>query len=458
VQSSMGVTTLARDLAAPKTANRMIFRAAIVVGTFSVIAKLAGTAREIAVAGWFGRGPEVDAFLIAFLVPSFVVSLVVGSLSSALIPVFVQVSECEGKEAAEQLLSNVTVCSVALLCGLGLLLGMVAPYYLPLLGSGFSAEKLLLTRHLVYVFLPFILLGGLNAMWISILNAGERFALPALLPALSPLGGILCLFIAGRWCGIYALAVGLVLGQGIGSVVLARMVRDSGLRLSFIWHGLNGATRQVVGQYFPALAGALLMGSTAVVDQAMAGMLAGGSVAALNYAAKIVGVVLTVSSGPLSTAVLPYFSRMVAAEDWNSCRHTLGTYLRLVLLVAIVVAAALVIFSRPLVKILFEHGRFSAADTAAVSRVEAFLALQIPFYAMAVLGVRLLNVLRRNHHIMVITAVNAVLNLTLNYVLMKFMGVAGIALSTSIVYTLSCGMVFVCVLMSLPKPKVLAMA
>jgi putative peptidoglycan lipid II flippase len=458
VASSMSVITLARDLAAPKTMNRMIFRAAIVVGTFSLIARLAGTAREIAVAGWFGRGPEVDALLIAFLVPSFVVNLVASSVNSAVIPIFVQAREREGKEAAEQLLANITVCSVALLSGLGLLLGMVAPYYLPLLGSGFSAEKLLLTRHLVYVFLPFILLGGLNFTWISVLNAGERFALPTLLPALSPLGGILCLFIGGRWCGIYALAIGLVLGQGVETVLLARMVRDSGLRLSFIWHGLEGATREVVGQYFPALAGALLMSSTVIVDQAMAAMLAGGSVAALNYATKIVSVILNVSSGPLSAALLPYFSRMVAAEDWDSCRHTLGTYARLVLLVAIVVAAALVIFSRPLVKILFEHGRFSAADTAAVSKVEALLALQIPFYAMAVLGVRLLNVLRKNHYIMVITAVNAVLNLLLNYILMKLMGLAGIALSTSIVYALSCGMIFACVLVSLPKPKVLAMA
>ncbi|HTV53486.1 MAG TPA: lipid II flippase MurJ [Terriglobia bacterium] len=454
----MSVITLARDLAAPKTANRMIFRAAVLVATFSLVAKLAGTAREIAVAGWFGRGPEVDALFIAFLVPTFVVNLVAGSVNSAVIPVFVQAREREGKEAAEQLLANITVCSVALLSGLGLLLGMVAPYYLPLLGSGFSVGKVLLTRHLMYVFLPFIVLGGLNVMWISVLNAGESFAIPALLPALSPLGGILCLFIAGRWCGIYALAVGLVLGQGIETVVLARMVRNSGLRLSFIWHGLEGATRQVASQYFPALAGAVMMTSTVVVDQAMAAMLAGGSVAALNYATKIVSVVLTVSSGPLSTALLPYFSRMAAAEEWGACRHTLETYARFVLLITIAIATAMVIFSRPLVKILFEHGRFSAADTAAVSRVEAFLALQIPFYAMAVLGVRLLNVLRKNHYIMVITAVNAVLNLVLNYVLMKLMGVAGIALSTSIVYALSCGMVFVCVLLSLPKAKVLAMA
>src|SRR5262249_2879459 len=154
--------------------------------------------------------------------------------------------------------------------------------------------------------------------------------------------------------------------------------------------------------------GSLLMTSTIVVDQAMAAMLTGGSVAALSYATKIDSVVLSVGSGALSTAVLPYFSRMAAAEDWDACRHSLATYARLILPTTITVAGALAIFSRPLVKILFEHGEFSAADTEVVSRVQAFLALQIPFHAMGVMGVRFLSATQKNRHIMVITAVNAV--------------------------------------------------
>jgi putative peptidoglycan lipid II flippase len=454
----MSVITLARDLAAPRTVNRRIFRAAVLVAACSLIAKLVATAKEIAVAGWFARGPELDALLIAFLVPSFIVNLVAGSLSAALVPIFIQVRECEGQKAAERLLSNVTVCSTVLLCGFALLLGMLAPYFLPLLGSGFSADKLLLTRNLVYVLLPFVVLGGLEVTWVSILNAGESFALPALLPALSPFVVILSLVAGGRFLGIYALAVGIVLGQAIEATALAGAVRASGLRLSLGWHGLENATREVAGQYLPALAASLLMTSTVVVDQAMAAMLSGGSVAALSYATKTVSVILSVASGALSTAVLPYFSRMVVAEDWDACRRTLRTYTRLIVLATTSVAGALVIFSRPLVKILFEHGEFSPADTIVVSRVQAFLALQIPFYALGVLGARLLCALRKNRHIMVIAAVNAGLNLLLNYVLMKFMGVSGIALSTSIVYAFSCGMVFVCLLVSLPNPKSLVMA
>jgi putative peptidoglycan lipid II flippase len=425
---------------------------------FSVVARLVSTAKELAVAGWFGRRPEVDAFLIAFLAPSIIVNLLAGSLNAALIPTFVQVWEREGREAAQRLLSNVTVCSLVLLAGITVLMGGLARYYVPLLGSGFSSDKLLLTRHLVYVLMPFVVLGGLEVNWIAILNARERFALPALLPALSPVVVVLFLFSAGRVWGIYALAGGIVGGQAIETAMLAQAVRLSGLRLSLGWHGMDPATRQVVRQYLPMLAGSLLMTSTTLVDQVMAAMLAGGSVAALNYATKVVSAILSIGSVALSTALLPYFSRMTADEDWAACRHTLGTYSRLILLLTLPLTAALILLSQPLVRILFERGAFTAADTDVVSRVQTFLALQIPFYALGVMGVRLISALQKNYLLMVVAALNTLLNLILNYILMKFMGVAGIALSTSMVYVASFGMVFASVFAILPKPKALVTA
>src|SRR5438309_2052342 len=90
----------------PFSANQKIFRAMVVVGACSVVAKLAGTAKELAVAGWFGRSDVLDAFLIAFLVPSFVVGIVAGSLNGALIPVLVDVRQKRGKEAAQRLFSS----------------------------------------------------------------------------------------------------------------------------------------------------------------------------------------------------------------------------------------------------------------------------------------------------------------------------------------------------------------
>ena len=88
------------------------------------------------------------------------------------------------------------------------------------------------------------------------------------------------------------------------------------------------------------------------------------------------------------------------------------------------------------------HGAFSATDTLLVSRVQALLALQMPFYVFGILGVRLVSALKENSTLMVLGLVNAVVNVVFNYVFMKSMGVAGIALSTSFVYLFSCSMLY----------------
>jgi putative peptidoglycan lipid II flippase len=175
-------------------------------------------------------------------------------------------------------------------------------------------------------------------------------------------------------------------------------------------------------------------------------------VAALNYARKIVSIFVVVGATPLGTAALPYFSQMVANRDWNGCRHTLWLYSRSIVLVTVPITLGLVAFSHPLIRIVFQRGAFTAVDTAVVSRVQAFLSLQIPFYMLASLGVRLISAMRRNSVLMVIAGVNMVINIVFNLILMRYAGVAGIALSTSFVYLVSCVLVYASIAKSLRRP------
>ncbi len=424
-------------IAIPLSTNWKIFRAAVLIASLSLVVKLASTTKELVVAQGFGRGDALEAFLIAFLLPSFVVNLVAGSFNAALIPTFIQVRETEGREAGQRLFSSVMVCSVGLLVGVSILLAALAPYYLPLLGSGFGAAKLLLTRRLVYVLLPFVVFSGLVVNWTAVLNAGESFALPAFSPILTPFAVVLFVLLGSRVWGILSLALGTVIGAGMEGALLAWAVNSQGTRLQFRWKGMDPHMRQVARQYAPMAAGAFLMSSTNLVDQAMAAMLAPGSVAALNYGNKVINLITALGSSALGTAVLPYFSQMVARQDWEGCRHTLRTYFRLIGLAAVPITAGLVIFSRPLVRVLFERGAFTAGDTEVVGTVQAMYAIQIPFYAWGILLVRLISSLERNDVLMRIASINLALDIVLNLVFMKFLGVAGIALSTSVFYIVS---------------------
>jgi putative peptidoglycan lipid II flippase len=343
------------------------------------------------------------------------------------------------------------VISVGLLVVISALVGILPHYFLPFLGSGFSPAKLLLTRQLLYALLPYIALSGLAVTWTGMLNAEERFALPALSLILTPLSAIAFLLLLGRSWGIFALAAGTVAGVALQAAVLGGMLSRRGVRLEPRWHGLDPSLRRVIGQYAPMLACGLLMGSGDLVNQTMAAMLEPGSVAALNYARKVVSVFIVVGATPLGTAALPYFSQMVAERDWSGCRRTLKTYVRSVALITVPLTLGLMVFSHPLIRIIFQRGAFAAEDTRVVSHVLVFLSPEIPFFILVMLGIRLISALKRNSVLAVIAGVNMALNVILNLILMRYIGVAGIALSTSCVYLVSWVLVYVGISRSLGR-------
>jgi putative peptidoglycan lipid II flippase len=252
-----------------------------------------------------------------------------------------------------------------------------------------------------------------------------------------PLATIAMLLLTGRAWGIYALAVGALSGYVIEAGLLGWGLKGNGFCLIPHWHGSDHAFRKVMKQYIPVVGGALLMCGTMLVDQSMAAMLGPGSVATLNYGGKALTVILGIGSVSLSTAVFPHFSHMAAASDWTGIRHTLKTYTYLILLVTIPLTFALVYFSEPVVRLLFERGAFTSVDTLRVSQVQALFLLQLPFYFLGILIVRLISSLNMNHILMQGAIINLFLKIVFNYFFMQRLGVAGIALSTALMYVVS---------------------
>lgn len=421
---------------------RRIFLAILTVGSVTLFVKLAATAKELFIASRFGVSDELDAFLIAYMLPAFSVAVLGGAFQVSFVPAWVQSRERDGIEAANRLTSNATMLSASMLAAFTLILGLAFPLLEPLVASGFSPAKLALTRELFYGLLPIIALGGVASLWSSVLNAGERFVLAGLIPLATPIA-VVALLVARPGTDPRVLVAATVAGALLELVLLGLAMRRHGLRVLPRWHGLDDTTRTAVRQYFPMVAGSLLMGSTAVVDQAMAAMLGPGAVSALGYGNKIVGFVVGIAAVAIGTAVLPSFSAMVARAEWNALRRTMRFYSLLIAATTIPLTIALAWLSEPIVRILFERGAFTAADSALVGDVQRMFVLQIPFYLLAILGVRLVSALGKNQVISTVAAINVVLNVVLNLILSRYYGVAGIALSTSIVYAVSCTLVFV---------------
>ncbi|MEA5571827.1 murein biosynthesis integral membrane protein MurJ [Calothrix sp. UHCC 0171] len=417
--------------------NRQILSAAIIVGLCTMLVKVVAFSKESIVAWKFGTNDLVDAFLIASVIPNFIVNVIAGSLNAALIPTYIQVREQEGFKESEKLLSGAILCSLTLLGITTLFIIITAPIYIPWMTLGFSPEKLALTYQLFYMTTPVILFTGIIMLLSAVLNAGEKFAIAAISPLLSPGVTILLLLLFEQSLGIFALAIGLVLGVVLEVIVLGVVLHRRGIVLRPKWFGLSAAFQQVVKQYAPAMMGALLMCSTALVDQSMAAMLAPGSVAALNYASRVSSFPILLGSTAISTAAIPYLSKMVASSDWQGVKHTLRSYIQLIFLITIPLTGLLILLSKPIIQILFQRGAFTAQETNLVAHILSAYALQIPFYIALIFIVKLLTSLCLNSILMWVSVYNLIINIALNYLFMKWVGIQGIALSTSCVILFS---------------------
>lgn len=417
--------------------NRRVLAGTILIGAMTAVVNTVTGLRELVVAHRFGTGDVVDAFIVAFLLPSFVLEVAFRTLSMVLVSTHVQVHEQEGPEAAQRLFEVVSlVCAIALMV-VSALLWVGIPGILRIVASGFPPDKLHLTTSLFQMLLPVLFLGGVSSMWSAVLNAHEWFTAASLTPACGPALGVVVLIFGGEEWGIYALAAGTVAGYAVQTVVLGWSLLQHGISPLPKWRPITPALRQMRVQSALLILSGVWMSSSVLVDQLMASMLGSGNVAALGYGRKITAVVLTLGCMPLSTVLQPIFSRLIAVGDWRGVRATFRLAVRLIVLLIVPLAVVLIALSEPIVRTIFERGAFSRQSTHVVALIQTADLLQLPFYVLCNVAARLLNALNCNQFIMLISAGNLLMKIVLNLVLIRHFGVVGMALSTSLVWAFS---------------------
>jgi putative peptidoglycan lipid II flippase len=414
-----------------------VLRQMLTVGTYTALVKLVGAAKVVLTARAFGMSDGLDAYLIAFVLPSFVCDTLAGSLQSALVPTFIEIREREGRASSIGLYRSVLGASAATLAIAAIVTGLSAPVIFHLLASNFDAPKLALTRSLFWIMLPIVPLSAFGMTWRAMLNVEGRFAIPAMIPAVTPLAALAFLVAFGRTWGVYALAAGTLVGGTLEAVLLSIGMLTRGFPILPTWPGRTAALHQVVTQYGPVVAGILLLGGAPLIDQAIAGMLTSGSVAALSYGTRLSTVLIAVGPTAVATAILPHFSKLSVTADWPHIRHSLRSYAIVILAVSLPVIATLIVYSEPIVRIFFQRGQFTDSATAVVTTIQRFSLIQIPIAMVMALSLRLVSSLKANHLLLRVAALYAILNLALDLILTRQIGVAGIALSTAIVQLIS---------------------
>lgn len=418
--------------------NRRIFQAAFVVGGVTFIVKITALLRDQVIASRFGTGDLVDAYVTAFFLPGFIVTVLGDAISAPLTKGYIDTRQNQGKEAAQTLFSQVLTIGILLFLAAWALLWIFADPALKLVASNFGDEKFELTKHLFIIMLPTVLIGSLATILTTMLSGRERFSLSSWASLAPPVISTLALFIPGTneqridwlsWAFVGGSMMQLAtLVWGLRrediSVIPRRPQRSPEVRLTA---RRSGAT---------FLNNSIFSGQS-LVDQAIAASLGAGSVAMLSYGNKLVMPLMMVSTTAISTAVFPYFAKMSAQRDFDGMRHTLRFYARLVAGATVPLALVIILGSNLIISVIFERGAFDAGDTADVSRVQQMFALMIPVYSVGMLYSRVLIAMQANRQLLIGSLWIFVLNAVGGFILAKWIGVAGIALSTVINYACS---------------------
>jgi putative peptidoglycan lipid II flippase len=406
------------------------------IGAATLASRVLGFARDMIVALIFGAGPVTDAFFVAFRIPNILRRLLAeGGLATAVIPVFSDYAVNRSREALLGMLRAVLAAALLVL-GVTAILGVIgAPWVLGVIAPGFSdpAQRelaILLTR----VMFPYLILVGLAALAMGVLNSQGRFFAAALGPAVLNLGMIACVLLLARRLDppIVALAIGVLIGGAGQLLVQVPGLRALGLLVRPSGELHHPAVIRVARLLLPAVFGLAAVQVMVFVNTLLASLLPAGSISFLYYADRVMEFPLGIFGIALASASLPAMSRQAAVGDMPGVAGTLNFALRLAVYVSAPATVGLVVLAGPITRVLFERGRFGPEDTAATAVALVWYAAGLVGFAGARIAAQAFYAIAEPATAVRLGATAIVVNVAAAWGLMLVMGHAGLAAASAL--------------------------
>lgn len=420
-----------------------LLRAASTISLLTLASRITGLVREQMVAGLFGATAMTDAFLVAFRIPNLLRRLFAeGAFSQAFVPLLAATRATEGDAATQRLIDAVATVLLWALVATSVVGIVAAPVLVWLLGAGLPGEAFDASVVMTRVMFPYIVCMSMVALAAGILNTWRRFVVPAATPVLLNLS-----VIAVGWAlagplaragypGIYAMAAGVMLGGVLQLLVQWPALRAIGAmpRLRLGWRGVReSAAHPGVGNVLkrmgPALLGVGVAQLSLMINTQISSHIAEGATSWLNYADRLMEFPIGLLGVALAAVLTPQLSAAQASGETLRYSQLLDWGLRMVMLLALPCAVALLVFAEPLTAVLYHRGAFRAIDVAHTAQ-------SVMGWGVGLLGLIAIKVLAPGFYARQDTGTPAkiaiavlVLTQGFNLVFVPWIGVAGLALS-----------------------------
>jgi putative peptidoglycan lipid II flippase len=363
--------------------TRQVTRATVLISIGNITSRALGLVREMAKSYFFGAGGAVSAFDVAAQVPTMLYDqLVGGMLSSSLVPVFSDYASSDDPNELWHLLSNMLSVVMILLGAVVLLLELFAPWVAKALGKGLPPEFLELATQMVRITAPAVFFLNIAGLLSAALYGLRRFKLPAFTAAVYNATLLVVMVLFGRsTLGTRTLALGVLTATIVQTLFQLPGLRGNRLSLYFTLP-FHPALAQIARLYLPIGLGLLVDQFARALSFNIASRTGESGIAWMNLAATLIQFPLGLVVTAVSVAILPTLSRYATDDNNEAFRLTLAQGMRLVLVLVLPAAVALLVMAEPLVALLMQRGKFMPSDTVATASALRFSILGLIFAAL----------------------------------------------------------------------------
>lgn len=418
-----------------------LFKSIATFGGFTFVSRITGFLRDMVLANLLGAGMVSDAFFVSFKLPNLFRSLFAeGAFTSAFVPIFSQKLVAEGKKKSLLFAAQTVTILILFLAIFVACFEALMPYVVRVLAPGFihDAGKMELAATLCRITFPFLLFISIVSFQAGILNSFEKFAAPAAAPIILNLTMILSGFVLVPFTKTpaHGFAYGITLAGIFEIIWLQYFLVKQGVRPKLYPHPKkimqNKEIRTLFKRIAPGVVGAGIYQINMVVDTILVSLVGTGAISWLYYANRLQQLPLGVVGAAISVALLPILSKQLKAGNVIESRQTQDKAVEYGALLSLPAAVLLVVMAKPVINILFEHGKFSAHDTDMTSYAVIAYALGLPLYVMT--KALMPNFFARGDTVTPVkySAVVFGTNLVANLILMQWFGHVGIAVGTTI--------------------------
>ena len=415
--------------------RKRIFSATVIVIIVILLSKISGLVRDQIMTSFFGISYETDAFTWAFFIPNLFQILFAESLIvAAFIPIYSSYLKEDKREEINTFVNSVTNIMIIVFLFISAVIFIFSPQIGTVLSkianNQLDIGKFVIMNRIMVFSLVTLSLSGLTA---GILNSHNIFTIPALAPFVLNIMTIIFVVLLYKKLGIISMAVGTMAGSGLQLAVQIPQLRVSKIKYSFKINFKNKAVKEIFSLMLPILLslGAVQLNNS--VDKFFALNLGAGNTTALDVSWRVTNLPLGVFSVAVITVLYPLISRQASSGDIKGIKESFSLGVREIGYIMIPAVTGLIILSHPIIKVLFEHNNFIAADTEKVAYILVYHSLGLVFFGLLMVLNRIFYAFKNVKTPLKIALFSILTNLFLDWLLIKFMNVAGVALSSTLV-------------------------